>query len=66
MGRGEGGMGGKLQGRRSIIRRHKIGRDKNGIGNREFKELICTAHAHELRWGECWRVAGAGRREGKG
>ena len=25
---------GKEQGRRSIISRHKIGRDKNGIGNR--------------------------------
>ena len=22
---------------------------KNGIGNRELKELICTTHGHELR-----------------
>ena len=28
-----------------------MGRDKNGIGNRELKELICTTHGHELRWG---------------
>ena len=23
-------------------------------------------HAHELRWGECWRVGGIGQREIKG
>ena len=28
-----------------------MGRDKNGIGNRELKELICTTHGHELRGG---------------
>ena len=28
-----------------------MGRDKNSIGNRELKELICTTHGHELRWG---------------
>ena len=51
-------MGGKVQGRRSIIGRHKIdeGEVKNGIGNRELKELICTTHGHELRGAECWRV----------
>ena len=26
-----------------------MGRVKNGIGNRELKELICTTHGHELR-----------------
>ena len=26
-----------------------MGRDKNGIGNRGLKELICTTHGHELR-----------------
>ena len=26
-----------------------MGRDKNGIGNRELKELTCTTHGHELR-----------------
>ena len=52
MGRGKGGIGrGKVQGRRSIISRHKIGRDKNVIGNRGLKELTCTSHGHELRRG---------------
>ena len=37
-----------------------MGRDKNGIGNRGLKELICTTHGHELVGGECWRVGGQG------
>ena len=48
-GEGEGkNREGKVQGIRSIIGRHKIDGErtlrmvKNGIGNREFKELICT------------------------
>ena len=45
--------GEKVQGR-SIIGRHKIDRERNGIGNRELKELICTTHGHEPRGGgEC-------------
>ena len=28
-----------------------VGQVKKGIGNREAKELICTTHGHELRWG---------------
>ena len=43
-----------------------MGKDKNGIGNRGLKELICAAHGHELRWGECWKVEGAGQRGDKG
>ena len=39
-----------------------MGRDKNGIGNRGIKEVICTTHGHELRGGmlEGWgsRVEG--------
>ena len=27
------------------------GRDKDGIGNRGLKELICKTHGHELRGG---------------
>ena len=56
---GRSGREGKGEGR-SIIGRHKIrwGEVKNGIGNRELKELICTTHGHELRVGECWRVGG--------
>ena len=30
-----------------------------------LRELICTAHGHELR-GRCWRVGGAGGRGDKG
>ena len=33
-----------------------MGRDKNGIGNRGLKELICTTHGHQLSEGG----AGAG------
>ena len=55
--------GGKIQGRRIIISRHKMmGRDKNGIGNRGLKELVCTIHGHDLSGGmlEDWgsRVEG--------
>ena len=28
-----------------------MGEAKNGIGNRELKELVCTSHGHELRSG---------------
>ena len=50
-GRQEGGGGGGKGEGRSIIGRHKIrwGEVKNGLGNRELKELICTTHGHELR-----------------
>ena len=45
-----------------------MGRDKNGMGNRELKELTCTTPGHELRCGmlEVWgvRVRG-GIKEGK-
>ena len=37
------------------------------MGNGEAKELICTTHRHELRWGrECWWEGGAGQRGIKG
>ena len=42
-----------------------MGEVKNGIGNREFKELICTTHDHELKGGvEFWTVGG-GKVEGR-
>ena len=44
-GGGQGKMGEKVQGIRSVHGRHKIDR-----GNGEAKELICTTHGHELRW----------------
>ena len=50
--RGEerGREGEKVQGIRSINGRYKIDREvKNSRGNGEAKELICTAHGHELR-----------------
>ena len=31
-----------------------MGEVKNSIGNGKDKELICTTHGHELRWGEFW------------
>ena len=27
------------------------GKVKNSMGNGEAKELICTTHGHEVRWG---------------
>ena len=33
---------------------NRQGEVKNSIGNRDAKELTCTAHGHELRWGDCW------------
>ena len=41
---------------------------KNGIGNRELKELMCTTHGHELRMGENgagWGVQGRGGIKGR-
>ena len=33
---------------------NRQGKVKNSTGNGEAKELICTIHGHELRWGgEC-------------
>ena len=43
-----------------------MGGGKNGIGNRELKELICTTHGHELRQGECWRFGGDRAERDKG
>ena len=40
-----------------------MGRDKNGIGNRELKELICTTRGHELRGVD---AGGLGERDGGG
>ena len=34
------------------------GEGKNSIGNGEAKDLTCTTHRHELRWGKCWREWG--------
>ena len=56
-------MGKKVQGIRSIHGRHKTRQEevKNGIGNRDVKELVCTTHGHELR-GECGLDGGTGWR----
>ena len=32
------------------------------MGNREAKELLCTTHGHELRWGNAGGRGVAGRR----
>ena len=36
------------------------------MGNGEAKELICTAHGHELRWGNAGGRGGARQRGIKG
>ena len=41
-----------------------MGRGKNGLGNRELKELVCTTHMNKV--GGCWRVGGEGQRGDKG
>ena len=46
---------------------HRWGEVKNGTGNRELKELICTTHGHELRgWGNAGGVRGQGGGGDKG
>ena len=63
--RGEGRMGEKLQGIRSINGRYKNrqGEVKNSIGNGEAKELICITHGQELRGWNAGDRGGAGRRK---
>ena len=39
---------------------------RNGMGNRGLKELICTTHGHELRWGNAGGLGCAGWRGSKG
>ena len=46
--RGGKGMGNKKHKWRA---QNKQGEVKNSMGNVEAKELICTTHGHELRWG---------------
>ena len=41
---------------------NRQGEVKNGIGNRDGKELICTTHGHELRGG--MMEGGGGRAKG--
>ena len=45
---------------------NRQGEVKNSIGNVEAKELICTTHGHELKWGNVGRRGCAGRRGVKG
>ena len=37
-----------------------MGEVKNSIGNGEAKELICTTHGHEQRWGGGRMLEGGG------
>ena len=70
-GGGEGRNGGKRYREEEawLVGIRQMGRDKNGIGNRELKELICTTHGHELSGLggvlKGWRVQGRGRKRGK-
>ena len=45
---------------------NRQGEVKNGIGNGEAKELICTTHGHELRGSDCQREWGYRMEAGKG
>ena len=65
VGRGKGGIGGKGTGKKKHNWQalNRWGKVKNGIGNRELKELICTTHGHELRGGMLvgrWMHGGGG------
>ena len=68
---GEGrNRGEKVRERRSMVSRHKAGREeiKNGMGNRGLKELTCKTHGCGLRGGgmlEGWGAAQRGDRGGK-
>ena len=47
---------------------NRQGEVKNSIGDGEAKELTCTTHGHELRWGDCLErrgVLGRGVQRGK-
>ena len=68
VGRGTGGIGGKATRKKkhNWSALNRWGEVKNGIGNRELKELICTTHGNELRWENAGGSWGAGWREDKG
>ena len=55
-------MGEKVQGISSTNGRYKIDRGRVRIVRE--KELTCTTHGHELRWGEC-RWEGVCRADGE-
>ena len=67
-----GGGGEEQRGKGTGNKKHnwqalnRWGEVKNGIGNRELKELICTTHGHELRGGNAGGLRGAGQRGDKG
>ena len=63
--RGDGGKGrGNKQHKWQVQNRQ--GKVKNSIGNGEAKELICTTHGRELRWGNAGGRRVAEQREIKG
>ena len=46
----QGGVAGRMGEKVQVLRaENRQGKVKNSIGNGEVKELICTAHGHELR-----------------
>ena len=60
-GEGMGKLREKVLGLKSIIGRQV--NVKNSIGNGEAKELICTTHGHQLRWGNAGGRGVQGREE---
>ena len=65
-----GGVEGRIGGKGTGNKKHNSQAQnrqqevKNGIGNGEAKELICTTHGHELRMGGM--LEGAGMQGGRG
>ena len=59
VGRRKGGIDGEGTGTKKHNWKalNRWGEVKNGIGNRELRELKCTTHGHELRWGY-WTARG--------
>ena len=65
--RGKGGIGGNdTRKNHNWQAYNRQGEVKHGVGNKELKELICTTHGHELRWGGILQGWGAGQRRNKG
>ena len=66
-GQGEGRNGGEGTGKKQHNWQalNRWGEVKNGIRNRELKELICTTHGHELSGGNAGGLGNAGWRGDK-
>ena len=63
-----GGIGERMGGKDTENKKHKWQvqnrqrEGKNIIGNGEAKDLVCTNHGHELKWGNDGGRGGTGQR----